>query len=77
MLSSTFYSQAYQVGGEFIAFQNTTQKMDLVATLQSVVECPICCLHRDVKLFVCLNGHLICEPCLDKIREECPQVKQL
>ena len=46
-------------------------KNKLEAKLRNLVECPVClALPRKGPVPCCANGHLVCSPCLGKLREE-------
>ena len=46
-------------------------KNKLEAKLRKLVECPVCfLLPRKGPVPCCANGHLVCSPCLGKLREE-------
>ena len=49
--------------------------MDIVAKLQGQLECPICFSISQLRIFVCENGHKICEPCHGRLAAPglCPQ----
>jgi ubiquitin len=44
-------------------------------TIKSLLECPVCLqIPRDKKIFICKNGHKVCEPCYDKLAvKKCPE----
>ena len=47
------------------------EKSKFEAKLQKLVECPVCLtLPRAGPVPCCANGHLVCSPCLGKLREE-------
>ena len=47
------------------------EKNKLEAKLRKLVECPVCfLLPRKGPVPCCANGHLVCSPCLAKLREE-------
>ena len=47
------------------------EKIKLEAKLRKLVECPVClALPRKGPVPCCANGHLVCSPCLGKLREE-------
>ena len=47
------------------------EKNKLEAKLRKLVECPVClALPRKGPVPCCANGHLVCSPCLGKLREE-------
>ena len=46
--------------------------------LQSLAECPICLdVKKFTRIFQCVNGHIICKICFDKLQGKikCPQGK--
>jgi len=48
------------------------------AKLRSYLECPVCLMLPRIKIFVCTNGHKICESCYNKLKggeaaKACPQ----
>ena len=50
----------------------TTSHCDLVASLTSALECPVCRLvPRSAPVPVCANGHICCAPC-SRASESCP-----
>jgi len=56
-------------------------KNKLEAKLRKLVECPVClALPRKGPVPCCANGHLVCSPCLGKLREEnkldCPTCRE-
>ena len=47
------------------------EKSKFEAKLRKLVECPVCLkLPRKGPVPCCANGHLVCSPCLAKLREE-------
>ena len=47
------------------------EKNKFVSKLRKLVECPVClALPRAGPVPCCANGHLVCSPCLGKLREE-------
>ena len=47
------------------------EKNKLEAKLRKLVECPVClALPRKGPVPCCANGHLVCSPCLGKLREK-------
>ena len=47
------------------------EKSKFEAKLRKLVECPVCLkLPRKGPVPCCANGHLVCSPCLGKLREE-------
>ena len=47
------------------------EKNKFEAKLRKLVECPVCfLLPRKGPVPCCANGHLVCSPCLGKLREE-------
>merc|ERR1719341_2336769 len=57
------------------------EKNKFEAKLRKLVECPVClALPRKGPVPCCANGHLVCSPCLGKLREEnkldCPTCKE-
>ena len=47
------------------------EKIRFEAKLQKLVECPVCLtLPRNGPVPCCANGHLVCSPCLEKLRGE-------
>ena len=47
------------------------EKIRFEAKLQKLVECPVCLtLPRNGPVPCCANGHLVCSPCLGKLRGE-------
>ena len=56
---------------------NTTNLSDTMdsARLQGQLECPICFSISQLRIFVCENGHKICEPCHGRLAAPglCPQ----
>ena len=47
------------------------EKNKFEAKLRKLVECPVCfLLPRKGPVPCCANGHLVCSPCLAKLREE-------
>ena len=54
---------------------NLSDTMDIIAKLQGQLECPICFSISQLRIFVCENGHKICEPCHGRLAAPglCPQ----
>ena len=53
---------------EKCAMEKTTK---LVAELQGAVECPVCLVvPREGPVPCCPSGHIICSPCLERLRRE-------
>ena len=47
------------------------EKIRFEAKLQKLVECPVCLtLPRNGPVPCCVNEHLVCSPCLEKLRGE-------
>ena len=45
--------------------------------LTKELECPVCFqIPRNPPIYQCINGHLICSICQEKIKDICPQVKK-
>eukprot|EP00954_Amorphochlora_amoebiformis_P009257 720835-Amorphochlora_amoeboformis.AAC.2 len=44
-------------------------------SLASQLECPICMNCYTLKVFVCANGHSLCETCYEKIKNKCPSCR--
>ena len=43
--------------------------------LTKELECPVCFqIPRNSPIYQCVNGHLICSVCKEKIKDICPQV---
>ena len=47
------------------------EKIKFEAKMRKLVECPVCLtLPREGPVPCCANGHLVCNPCLGKLRAE-------
>ena len=58
-----------KVEDEKAKLEDTKNKLE--AKLRNLVECPVClALPRKGPVPCCANGHLVCSPCLGKLREE-------
>jgi len=57
------------------------EKKQFEVKLQKLIECPVCLtLPRNGPVPCCANGHLVCSPCLEKLRGEdrmdCPTCRE-
>jgi len=57
------------------------EKIKFEAKMRKLVECPVClALPREGPVPCCANGHLVCSPCLGKLRAEnkldCPTCRE-
>merc|ERR1719239_1419161 len=57
------------------------EKIRFEVKLQKLIECPVCLtLPRNGPVPCCANGHLVCSPCLEKLRGEdrmdCPTCRE-
>ena len=46
---------------------------ELRRELESFLECPVCQeIPEKMKIFLCTDGHSICEQCKAKVKQQCP-----
>ena len=68
MLAST-NKKLFEVEDEKVKVEDDKNKFE--AKLRKLIECPVClALPRKGPVPCCANGHLVCSPCLGKLREE-------
>eukprot|EP00472_Partenskyella_glossopodia_P001308 CAMPEP_0197526398 /NCGR_PEP_ID=MMETSP1318-20131121/17688_1 /TAXON_ID=552666 /ORGANISM="Partenskyella glossopodia, Strain RCC365" /LENGTH=340 /DNA_ID=CAMNT_0043080545 /DNA_START=128 /DNA_END=1150 /DNA_ORIENTATION=+ len=56
---------------EILSLEEASQEEDQ-DSLAATLECPVCLITFCEKVFVCANGHSICESCYGKIKTRCP-----
>jgi len=66
---------------EEIKIKVEDEKIKFEAKMRKLVECPVCLtLPREGPVPCCANGHLVCNPCLGKLRAEnkldCPTCRE-
>ena len=75
MLAST-NKKLFEVEDEKVKVEDEKVKVEdeknkFEAKLRKLIECPVClALPRKGPVPCCANGHLVCSPCLGKLREE-------
>ena len=68
-LEAKLVEMKMKVEDEKVKVEDDKNKFE--AKLRKLVECPVClALPRKGPVPCCANGHLVCSPCLGKLREE-------